>query len=159
MPILNAVEIARKFWSHVDKSGDCWLWTRSLNHGYGQIWINGKRWIASRLSWTLTMGSIPTSRLMVCHLCDNPVCVRPSHLFLADQRDNLSDMREKNRGSSPPIQRGLQNNKTKLTESQVREIRARYIAGESLRALGKVYHVDYTHISSIIRRKTWTYLS
>jgi hypothetical protein len=148
-----------KFWSYVSKSSGCWNWTRSVNHGYGQIWFNGVRWIASRLAWVLTYGPIENSKHFVLHRCDNPRCVRPDHLFLGTQTQNLHDMRLKKRGATPPHRRGCFNNKTRFADDDVRAIRARYANGDSLRVLGKAYRVWHTTIADIVHRKTWTHIT
>ncbi len=152
------------FWSHVRKAdGDgCWLWTKSTSrYGYGQqMWTDGKNWIAHRLAWTLTHGEIPKG-LCLCHRCDNPACVRPDHMFIGTQADNLADMRAKGRGFNFPIsmQRGEGNGRSRLTEADVRDIRRRHAAGESLRSIGKAYNYAYTNISAICRRKSWAHVS
>lgn len=147
-----------RFWSHVDRTTDCWNWTLSLNHGYGQFWFGGKRWIASRLAWTLTFGPIPFDQF-VCHRCDNPKCVRPEHLFLADQFANLLDMRAKKRGFSFPVRRGVFNNKTDMSDDDVREVRRRYASGEGYRPIARDYGVWHTTIASIVKRKTWRHIT
>ena len=80
--------------------GDCWEWTGSFGTtGYGQVKIDpGKvRPIGShRAAWRLYRGDIPDG-MFVCHHCDNRKCVRPSHLFLGDQKANIQDMLSKNR--------------------------------------------------------------
>ena len=86
-----------RFWSKVEKSDSCWLWTGSTSKKYGQITVDGKRIRAHRFSYTLQRGPIP-SGLFVCHTCDVPHCVNPDHLFLGTNRDNLRDMTKKNRG-------------------------------------------------------------
>jgi len=85
------------FWSHVIKSRGCWNWAASLNNkGYGWFRIRGKTFTAHRASWMLFRGSIPAG-MCVLHKCDNPQCVRPSHLFLGTMRDNTQDMIRKGR--------------------------------------------------------------
>jgi hypothetical protein len=159
MAELTVEEVTSKFWSHVQKTDTCWLWTRSLNHGYGQLWVNGKRWIAPRLAWVLTYGPLDSAKRMVCHHCDNPRCVRPDHLFLASQTDNLADMRRKGRGSPPPPpRRGCFNNKTSMSDDDVRTVRARYANGEGYRTIAKSYGVWHTTIADIVKHRTWSHI-
>lgn len=85
------------FWSRVDKSGDCWLWTKFVNsNGYGRLTYRRKQYSAHRIAFLLAVGDIPPG-LNVLHRCDNPPCVRPDHLFLGTQADNMRDMAQKNR--------------------------------------------------------------
>jgi hypothetical protein len=85
------------FWQKVDTSGDCWTWTGGRNSfGYGLTKHDGHGIGAHRLAWILTNGSIPAN-LVVCHHCDNPPCVRPEHLFLGTQQDNIRDASRKGR--------------------------------------------------------------
>ncbi len=85
-----------RFWSKVDKSGDCWLWRGSVNpQGYGTFSFGGKSRGAHRVSYLLSKGEIGDG-LCVCHTCDNPPCVNPDHLWLGTQADNMRDMGSKN---------------------------------------------------------------
>lgn len=88
-----------RFWAKVEKGEGCWEWQGARHpHGYGQVRIAGICVFAHRYSWQLANGPIPGG-LNVCHHCDNPKCVRPDHLFLGTQRDNLQDMAGKGRAS------------------------------------------------------------
>ncbi len=82
----------------------CWTflgqWKRSDR--YGRMQIDGLITYAHRIAYALAFGPIPAD-LFVCHHCDNPQCVRPDHLFLGTQADNVKDMWAKGRGSYPPI--------------------------------------------------------
>jgi len=95
--------VAERFWDKVDKTGECWLWTGARRRAYGYVG-NGKGKVvdAQRLAWEITFGEIPEG-LYVLHKCDNPQCVRPSHLFLGTARDNTLDMVAKGRhkGGAP----------------------------------------------------------
>lgn len=97
--------ISERFWRHVDKSGECWIWTgahqpfgKAHGAGYGNMNLGSGRYAPThRVSWELHNGPIPNG-LWVLHRCDNPKCVRPEHLFLGTQRDNARDMMKKRRG-------------------------------------------------------------
>lgn len=95
----TAERLGDRFWSKVDRSGDCWTWTASrTRHGYGRIGLGHDRVeTAHRVSWMLANGPIPEG-VFVCHRCDNPPCVRPDHLFLGTALDNIRDMIAKGRG-------------------------------------------------------------
>lgn len=92
-----------RFWSKVDKSGDCWTWTASKNHGgYGQFGANGKGYISHRVSWSISNGDIPKG-MLICHHCDNPPCVNPDHLFLGTYQDNMDDKMRKGRHGTQKV--------------------------------------------------------
>lgn len=95
--------VADRFWAKVQKTDDCWLWTGSRKpHGYGELNIGGKAILAHRVSWLLHNQGTILSDQCVCHRCDNPTCVRPDHLFLGTQAENLADMRAKGRAYVEP---------------------------------------------------------
>lgn len=87
--------------SEVDMSGDCWIWTGKKNHGYGYLFINHKTWSVHRLSYILEYGNFNKS-LSVLHKCDNPACIKPQHLFLGTQQDNVNDAKVKGRLHQSP---------------------------------------------------------
>lgn len=74
----------------------CWEWTGAKdNNGYGCLSRDGKTVRAHREAYELWSGQPP--RAFVCHYCDNPPCVRPSHLFDASHLHNMADMANKGR--------------------------------------------------------------
>lgn len=57
--------------------------------------------LVHRYSYTMNVGPIAKG-LFVCHKCDTPLCVRPDHLFLGSQQENLDDMARKGRRYQKP---------------------------------------------------------
>ena len=108
--------IQERFWSKVDRSGECWLWTAAKVQGYGSF--DGRR--AHRVAWELAYGPIPKGvgyhGTCVLHRCDTPACVNPAHLRLGTQADNMADRDAKGRQRRPREQRV-----TPLTPEQARE--------------------------------------
>lgn len=101
---LHMKPIEARFWAKVHKHpGDgCWVWTASvIRSGYGRFGLQGAgaRTVgAHRFSFELANGPIPDG-MCICHRCDNPKCVRPSHLFLGSFSDNTRDAINKGRRS------------------------------------------------------------
>lgn len=112
---------------------------------------------AHRASWVMHKGPIPDG-LFVLHRCDNPCCVRPSHLFLGTQLDNIRDMEAKGRANrffKYPQPKGEKHYRAKLSDADVEDIRKRYSTGNVMQLeLAKEFHVDPSNISYIVRRKS-----
>lgn len=158
--------IEERFWERVNKTDTCWVWTGNTNYsGYGIIKHNGKMWRAHRLSYLLANGICPDN-LFVCHKCDNPPCIRPDHLFLGTNADNVRDMINKGRNRTcsyekkcATIPHGEDSPNAKLTEADVRDIRARCKPGQwVMRKIAKEYNVHRITIQKIVYRRTWKHL-
>jgi hypothetical protein len=157
--ILHPLE--KRFWRKVQKidgSDSCWIWTGKLRRGGGRIKMDGHLVSASRAAWKLEHGELP-SNLDVLHHCDNPACVRASHLFLGTHTDNMRDMVKKGRAylqRHPEETQGIRHPMAKLTEEKVREIRRR--TDENRQALADEYGVAKTLIGMIQRKEIWKHL-
>ena len=79
-----------RFWSRVDKTDGCWLWTGALvTGGYGSIGLGQRRnGLAHRVSYELHVGPIPNG-LQIDHLCRVRRCVNPAHLDVVTIRENV----------------------------------------------------------------------
>jgi hypothetical protein len=131
-------------------SGDgCWQWISTrTKKGYGHFWFDGAPWQAHRVSYVLNVGEIPHG-MHVLHRCDNPGCVRPDHLFLGSNMDNVADKIAK--GRHP---RGSAASCAKLTETEAASIRA---DTRSHRAIGEAFGVSHTVVWSIKKGAAWTH--
>jgi len=159
-----------RFWSKVTKTPTCWRWTAACSgRGYGVFKYRGRQDGAHRVSWLLTFGEIPDG-LQVLHRCDNRWCVRPDHLFLGTQEDNMQDASRKGRmsrhgGSAfgdrnasrkyPGIRRGEKNGQAKLTRGESREILQLCAQGVTQKDVARIFGVSQTTISLITRGKIW----
>ena len=176
--IVRDASAVDRLWSRVDKNGPihpynselgpCWIYTGSkVGGGYGAIPNGGVSTGAHRLSWTLYNGPIPDG-LLVCHTCDNPPCVNPTHLFLGTHDDNSTDKISKGRHARGDtsgsrlhperLPRGEDNHFTKLTTEQVIEIRKLHASGENTNDLASRYGVNRSYIYSIGKRRTWKHV-
>lgn len=82
-----------RFWPKVEKSDQCWNWTASTDgHGYGQLRVGGRLYLAHRLAYLLGHAVDPGA-MQVDHRCFNPLCVNPSHLRLASIKSNHEHLR------------------------------------------------------------------
>lgn len=155
-PVKVSDKYLKRFWSRVLKSDNCWTWIGCFgSNGYGSFWMSGNPHKTHRLSYQIHFGSIPLG-LCICHRCDNPACVNPSHLFIGTSAENISDM-DKKRRRKPA--KGEQIHLAKLSESDVLKIRSMHSTGNfSYRKLSGIFGVDYTNIACIIRRKTWKHI-
>jgi hypothetical protein len=142
-----------RFWDKVKKTDGCWLWTGAIDvHGYGEMHLGSQTPRAHRLSWMLANGPIPDG-LFVCHQCDNRACVRPSHLFLGTNQENLDDMKAKGRK-----QKGEQCPKSKLTQEEVLAIRADIERGQTVKGTARKYGICPHSVRDIRNRVSWGWL-
>lgn len=111
-----------------------------------------------------------TTKLFICHKCNNPKCINIEHLYLGTPKDNVRDMVKSNRQAK---------GRHKVTKKQVRKIRKlakegkfvkyankNYITKKekyfkkkyNYKKLSKRFKIDETAIGLIVRRKKWSWL-
>jgi hypothetical protein len=144
-----------RFWPRTRGDGECLLWIGSVSTGgYGRVYIKRRVYQAHRVAWELIHGSPVPDGMFVLHNCptgDNALCVRPGHLWLGTQLENILDMWAKGRGSRHG-QMGESNVNAKLTRIQAAAIRQSTARGMDL---ALEYGVSRSLISRIRKGKAW----
>lgn len=166
------ISTSERFWKKVNRlpGNGCWEWTGCKRDGYGLFKLNGRLISATEFSYTEKFGSFDRS-LDLCHKCDNPPCVRPSHLFPGAEVDNIRDSLKKGRWPTGknhrfhidkaliPHARGEDQGSSKLTKQQVVEMRFSYDRGGiSQKALGERYGVSQVLVGKIVNLKLWKHI-
>jgi DNA-binding XRE family transcriptional regulator len=130
--------------------GPCEVWRGRINkkHGRGVVHLNGVQWYVPRLAYQLHFGPIAPG-LVVCHDCDNPLCVRADHLFLGRPRHNHADMVAKGRQATEHL-KGWRNPRSAGRVLAV-AIRAAWAEGGVTRAeLARMFGLSHKTVTSIV---------
>lgn len=147
--------LEQAFWRHVACGSDdeCWLWQGAIgNHGYGYLHSGGTSHLAHRVSYLIHYGEMP-DELCVLHRCDVRSCVNPAHLFLGDRTENANDKVSKGRQT-----RGSDFPQSRLTDLDVKAIRALSAKGEGYRRIADRFGVARETIRDIVRRRIWKWV-
>lgn len=147
-----------------DISTGCWLWQGAVSgHGYGSFRARGRTWLPHRFAlMEFERVYLPPDKY-VCHRCDNPLCVRPAHLFVGTSSANARDRNAKRRhgGITHPERqvRGNEHPGSKLTESQVLWLRSEWRKQTRTQSqLASVVGVSQTVVSNVVTLKTWKHV-
>lgn len=131
---------------------DCLIWPFYKDRtGYAKIHRNS---LVHRIVCEEINGPPPTPRHEAAHSCGRGKkgCCTPNHLRWATHAENEADKRV--HGTQP---RGSRHGLSKLTETQVREIR-QLRQSMSQRAVGDLFGVSRATIGEIDRQKNWAWL-
>lgn len=143
-----------RFMQKVEKTAECWIWTaRTTRQGYGRFFANGRNNLAHRVSYEMFVGV--AGDMHVLHRCDNPSCVRPDHLFLGSNKDNVDDKVAK--GRTPPA-KGELNPHSRLKKEDVLKIRSMHANKVPRSLIAKEFAVVPAYINQIVNRKAWRHI-
>lgn len=143
----------------IDRQSGCWIWKGPTCAGgrYGRIAGTHPMLMAHRHYFSLYKGEIPKG-MVVCHSCDNGLCVNPEHLFLGTMSDNMKDAVDKKRLPLMADQKGEKNAKAKYDMRFAESVREYYEKFKpSYSELAKQFGLKSKgHAHAIVKRLIWT---
>lgn len=125
---------------HDPTLGSCHVWTGDhTSFGYGLFCRIG----AHRVSLWLATGEQPEGSHAL-HRCDNPPCVRASHLYWGTHQQNMEDRAARRRSHRV----------LKVPDAEIAAIRERFSGGEDLDDLAAEFGISPTQVSRIVHGRT-----
>ena len=147
-------DIAR-FWMKVDKQGpqDCWPWKAATrNGGYGAFSVQRRKnrstsrpiATAHRVSYEIAHGKKLRRGMLIMHICDNPGCVNPAHLKLADHATNSLDAALKGRMKTGPMKSRAR------SKIRIQHLKTLYNLLGTEQAVAEVLCLSHTRINQLL---------
>jgi hypothetical protein len=134
-----------------------WPWSRSPSRYASTVDNWGKQVSVHR--WVYEQINGPLNGREACHTCDNPPCVRPSHLWAGTHGDNMRDAYRKGRKKANINPRpGVAHHNARLTVDQVYAIRRLCANGVSHSVVAETFGVSRVTVTQINRRVRWKHL-
>jgi len=122
--------------------------------GYPTLMKSGKKWTIARDVYSQLHGEIPAG-MLVCHTCDNRMCINPDHLFVGTPKDNMTDMIQKGRKINLY---GEQNPAHKFTEKIVLEI-VSDLKTMTCSQIGRSRNISIKTVNDIKNGRRWGWLT
>ena len=159
--------LEERFWLKVNKNHPdypgCWIFGKNRLGVHQTIRVNNDVGIhySHRVSyWIHNPEWDLEDSLRVLHKCDVPSCVRPDHLFLGTQADNIKDMDLKGRRITL---KGEDHGRSTLTVKMVKEMRKLYAtrienAEITKKFIAQQFGITPSAAGKVLRRILWVHV-
>lgn len=138
---------------YVNPETKCWDWMGCISGGRGQVRWDGKMRLATRAMMVVKKRVDPDgkpfsfdSRYNILHSCHNPRCVRPEHLRVGTQSENMHDRQQAGRA---PDLRGEKHPQCKLSDADVEVVLQLLKEDMPQRKIAKLFGVSQSQICLI----------
>jgi uncharacterized protein YerC len=137
-----------------DLTTECWEWKGTPDReGYGRIqtkWGIHMGGYAHRVSFQLFVG--PIVKGTINHRCDNPICVRPEHLYDGTMEENMND--RDTRGRHAKL-RGTKHGSSIFTDDDLNAIREMRKQGSTYVEIASHYDCNRRTIERLCKGTTY----
>lgn len=141
------------FTKTIETDRGCWEWQGGFSKsGYGKVSYMDKSWRAHRLMFFFCYGFAPD---MVLHHCDNRACINPVHLYEGNHKQNMNDMKVRNRAFKP---KGTKHSQNRFSNQDIINMRNLYEDGFGLDMLSVKYQTHREYVRQIVQRKRWKHI-
>jgi hypothetical protein len=161
-------DFIKNFWQRKVEIDGCWFVISNTGKRKEYINVVGKEFKITRIAYKAAFGDCPVG-LNVCHRCDTPPCIKPEHLWLGTQKENVLDAVQKGRwahlyGDKNPyhgkvVRRGEEHCLAKLTVDDVKHIRHLFKKGWTCRRIGNKFHHSQENIRHVVMRRSWKHIT
>lgn len=153
------------FWERVIKTETCWIWSRGVSgDGYGRFSLYGKSYSTHTLAYKLHHNIPLYTKVFICHTCDNPLCVKPEHLYHGSYKSNSQDTVKRGRAKglftqqTPTVfSKGHIPASRVLTKEEAKNIKTDLQTMRQCDVIRK-YNVNRDTVRGIVRGSSWAWL-